>query len=402
MEFPVVPFRYICDCGENLDVVYNYSAIHHQFFRSDLLTSKEPSIWRYHPLLPVLKIPEHREIRVGWTPFIKSESLGRAMGLQTLFLKDDTRHFSGSLKDRASEIAIQHADEQGQGVLVTASTGNAAASLSALAAFHGKQSIIFVPASAPLAKLTQILQTGACLVPINSHYDDAFRMSFEFSTTHGLYSRNTGINPVLSEGKKTVAFEIVEQMDWQIPDVIFVPTGDGCILGGVYKGFYDLNQLGWITKIPRLAAVQSEGSPAIVNAHLHSRSIQEVKSSTLADSISVNYPRDGLKALRGIRESGGFGITVSDDEILSAQKVLSSLTGIFAEPASAAAVAGCKKAIETDRIKEDDLVVLLITGTGLKDIPSAQKKIQIPDPVEANPDAVESFMRSRQSNGIFK
>ncbi len=397
IEYPIIPFRYLCDCGENLDVIYNYPRIARHFFKTDLLSSKDRSVWRYLPLLPVKYSPEHTDIQVGGTPLIESKSLADSIGLQHLFLKDDTRNVSGSLKDRASEIGIQHASEQGQHILVAASTGNAAASLSALAAYHRKQAIIFAPASAPPAKLTQILQYGATLVPVNSHYDDAFRLSFEFSQKHNLYSRNTGINPVLSEGKKTVAFEIVEQLDWLIPDVIFVPTGDGCIIGGVYKGFYDLIQLGWIDKMPRLVAVQSEGSPAIMNAIQNDTPIHEVDSSTIADSISVNYPRDGLKAIRAITDSGGFCITVTDDEILSAQLELSSTTGIFAEPASAASVAGCKKAVESDMIRQNDSVVLLITGTGLKDIPSAQKKIQLPTPVDANLDDVESFLKSRIS-----
>ena len=250
-----------------------------------------------------------------------------------------------------------------------------------------------------MAKLTQILQYGAVLCPVDGNYDDAFDLSLKAAEKMDWYLRSTGINPVMSEGKKTAALEIAEQMNWNVPDKVFVPVGDGCIIGGVHKGFYDLLQIGWIDSMPQLIAVQAEGSQAIVDVLRSGEEMRRVESNTIADSISVDFPRDGTKAVKAVKESGGFGIAVSDDEILNAQKKLSEGAGIFSEPAAAAAYAGFLKAITGDKIGRGETVVVLITGTGLKDIPAAQKKITIPAPVEPN---IEGFDRFCAEFGIEK
>lgn len=376
-EYEIEPFRYQCDCGENLDYIYNYNLIKRSWSKQTLAENPDRSHWRYLPLLPVKDAPKNPSIQVGGTPLISVEY----NNVNRLWIKDDTRNPSGSLKDRASDIGIQHATELGEETIVAASTGNAAASLAALSAFYGKKAVIIAPASAPKAKLTQILQYGATLILVKGSYDDAFDLSKKVVEKYGWYSRSTGINPVLSEGKKTVALEIAEQLNWKVPDKVFVPVGDGCIIGGVYKGFYDLLQLGWTSRIPKIIAVQAEDSAAIVTALMHDRSIEPVKAKTIADSISVDMPRDGMKAIRAVRKSGGFGVTVTDDEILSAQKDLASSSGIFAEPAASATYAGFLIALNDGKVKKSDEIVILITGSGLKDIPAAQKKISIPDPI---------------------
>lgn len=376
-EYDIEPFRYQCDCGENLDYIYNYNLIKRSWSKQTLAKNPDRSHWRYLPLLPVKDAPKNPSIQVGGTPLISVEY----KNVNRLWIKDDTRNPSGSLKDRASDIGIQHATKLGEETIVAASTGNAAASLAALSAFYGKKAVIIAPASAPKAKLTQILQYGATLILVKGSYDDAFDLSKKVVEKYGWYSRNTGINPVLSEGKKTVALEIAEQLNWKVPDNVFVPVGDGCIIGGVYKGFYDLLQLGWTSRIPKIIAVQAEDSAAIVIALMHDRSIEPVKAKTIADSISVDMPRDGMKAIRAVRKSGGFGVTVTDDEILSAQKDLASSSGIFAEPAASATYAGFLKALNDGKVKKSDEIVILITGSGLKDIPTAQEKISIPDPI---------------------
>ena len=349
--------------------------------KDKIALNKENSHWRYLPILPVNNAPS-RSIQVGLTPLISFPKIASEFNIKSFYVKDDTRNPSGSLKDRATDIAIQHSTEISADTIVAASTGNAAASLSALAAFYDKNAIIFAPDSAPIAKLTQIMQYGAKLFPIDGNYDDAFSISREVVDKYNYYSRSTGINPILSEGKKTVGLEISEQMNWDVPDWIFVPTGDGCIIGGVFKAFWDLLNLGWIKKLPKLVAVQSEGSSAIVNAFESNLQIKPVSSNTITDSISVDYPADGTKALRAIRKTGGFGIKVSNDEILIAQKELSSKTGIFSEPASASAYAGFKKSVLLGKLMNDESVVVLATGTGLKDIQSAQMKINIPKSIK--------------------
>jgi len=240
-EYPVEPFIYQCPkCNSNLDVQYNYDLIREIWSVDDLKQFPYQSLWRYHPLLPVENPPENLSMQSGGTPLLSFPGFLTDIGKINLYVKDDTRNPSGSLKDRATEVGIRHAHELGKNTIVAASTGNAAASLAALAAFYEKKAVILAPASAPPAKLTQILQYGAFLYPVDGTYDDAFDLSIHVAEANNWYSRSTGINPVLSEGKKTVGLEIAEQLNWQIPDKIFVPTGDGCIIGGVYKAFLDL------------------------------------------------------------------------------------------------------------------------------------------------------------------
>jgi len=390
-KYSVEPFIYQCTkCESNLDVLYNYKLIRDIWSKDDLKQFPYQSLWRYHPLLPVENPPQNLSMCSGGTPLLGFPNLQTPIGKINLYIKDDTRNPSGSLKDRATEIGIRHADEQGKNTIVAASTGNAAASLSALAAYYQKRAVIIAPASAPPAKLTQILQYGAALYPVDGTYDDAFDLSMQVAKANNWYSRSTGINPVLSEGKKTVGLEIAEQLDWQIPDKIFVPTGDGCIIGGVFKAFYDLVKLNWISKIPQLVAVQAKGSAAIVKALDTGEAMKSVKSKTIADSISVDLPRDGEKAIQAVQKSKGFGITVTDNEILIAQNHLAKNTGIFAEPAAAAAFAGYLKSLKIGKIKSGESIVVLATGSGLKDIAAAQKKVKIPNP---QPISLEGFLK---------
>ncbi|MFC1784831.1 threonine synthase [Candidatus Neomarinimicrobiota bacterium] len=395
-DYPVEPFLYQCTkCKSNLDVQYNYELIKEIWSVEDLKQFPYQSLWRYHPLLPVENPPENLSMQSGGTPLISFSNLQTDIGKINLYIKDDTRNPSGSLKDRATEVGIRHADELGKNTIVAASTGNAAASLAALAAFYEKKAVILAPASAPPAKLTQILQYGATLYPVDGTYDDAFNLSLLVAEANGWYSRSTAINPVLAEGKKTVGLEIAEQLNWHVPNKIFIPTGDGCIVAGIYKAFLDLVRLGWISKLPQLIAVQAEGSPAIVNALNSGKPIVPVQSKTIADSISVDLPRDGEKAILAVQKTKGFGITVSDDEILVAQHRLARNTGVFAEPAAAAAFAGFLKAMKRGTIHEGDSIVILASGTGLKDIPAAQEKIEIP---KAQPATLEGFLNFYNKN----
>ena len=383
------------DCGSNLDAIYDYKALTKSVDREKLTSNPDLSLWRYLPFLPVKEAPLERSIRPGGTPLVNAFRLADLFGVDHLWIKDESRNPSLSLKDRASAVGIRHAIENDNSTIVAASTGNAAASLSVLGASAGVNVIILAPASAPKAKLVQILQAGAALIPVDGSYDDAFDLSLELTRRFGFYSRNTGVNPVLSEGKKTVAFEIAEQLEWNAPDVVFVPVGDGCILGGVYKGFYDLHKVGWIDQMPKLVAVQASGSDAILES-LEAGERRTVRADTLADSISVDQPRDWQKAVRAVKESDGFGIRVSDREILEAQKLCSEQTGIFGEPAAAASLAGYQKALDQGKIQTDERAVLLMTGSGLKDLPSALKNIEIPEAVEPSIAALEKRLKDLQ------
>jgi threonine synthase len=322
-------------------------------------------------LLP-LDIEDVPDLPVGNTPLWKAEHLGAH---KHLYLKDDTRNLTGSYKDRASVLVAAFAKKFGINEIVLASTGNAGSSMAGIAAACGIKATIFLPKTAPKAKMVQALQYGAKVVSVDGNYDMAFNLSLEYSKEHKLLSRNTAYNPLTIEGKKSVSIELFRQIG-DAPDYIFVPVGDGVILSGVYKGFKDLLQFGFIEKMPTIVAVQAEGSPAIHDA-LKRGSFEKCQSVTVADSIAVDVPRCGYYALKQLQKFNGQSILVSDEEILLAQKELSEKAGLFAEPAAAASYAGYKKTKKG--INGDAKVVLLITGTGLKDIDAATKKIKFPE-----------------------
>jgi threonine synthase len=325
------------------------------------------------PFADLLPIPDPGllpPVPLGPTPLLDVPRLRERLGLPRLFLKDETRLPTGSLKDRASALVIAKARELGHTRVTTASTGNAAIALAGLGAASGLHSVIFVPAGAPRAKLAQLALYGATVLPIDGTYDDAFALCLAAGREFGFYNRSTAYNPYTIEGKKTVAFEIFEQCGARAPDAIFVPTGDGAILAGVHKGFTDLIAAGRCAKLPRLFAVQAEGSAAIVAAWRSGADavtpLERVQ--TIADSIRVACPANGRWALRALRESGGAGVTVSDAQILSAMLMLGGRAGLFAEPAAAAALAGLLRAQCEELIDASALIVVLVTGTGLKDI----------------------------------
>lgn len=361
--------RYLCPaCGARycpgqplsgvLEAVFDYDKIAHKFdkHRPDwsLFSAVEP---RYFPNYPV-----------GNTPLFRAERLGKELGLTNLWLKNDGLNPSGSLKDRASFLVVAEANRLNEQRIVTASTGNAASALAAVCAAAGKKAIIFVPRNAPKAKLVQIVLYGAKIVLVDGTYDDAFRLSLEYTEKKGGLNRNTAYHPLTIEGKKTVAWEIIAQSGFKSPDYIFVPVGDGVIISGVYKGFWDLRQAGLIKRMPKLVCVQARSSDAIHN-YIHTGKYRSaVRPATIADSISVSVPSNAHMARRAVTESRGLSVLVGDPEILSAQALLAKTTGIFAEPAAAAAVAGLRRAVKEERIARNAQIVLLITGHGLKDI----------------------------------
>ncbi|MGQ9584074.1 MAG: threonine synthase [Anaerolineae bacterium] len=380
-----------------LDVVYDYPSIRGGWSRGDLAESREFSMWRYRPLLPVEPDNLVPPLSVGWTPLYRVPRLEQTLGLMQVWLKDEGRNPTGSLKDRASAVALAKAHEVGQGRLVAASTGNAASSLAGLAASMGMETVIFVPEKAPRAKLAQLLVFGATLVAVRGTYDQAFDLSLQATHRYGWYSRNTAYNPYLSEGKKTAALEICEQLDWEAPDRIFVSVGDGCIIGGLWKGLRDLVALGFIERMPRLVGVQAEGSAALAVAWAAgTEEVQPIVPNTLADSISVGLPRDRVKALRAVRETGGEFVTVSDEEILEAMRVLGREAGVFGEPAGVAGYAGLAKLARGGRIGADERVVVLVTGNGLKDVDSAMKAVGQPHRMEPTVTALEKLVRRLQ------
>jgi threonine synthase len=375
--------------GGNLDVVLDYAAIQKFVDYRQIISSKESSLWRYLPLLPVSDPGGHATPlhAAGLTPVFSSEKLGKALGIKQLWIKDESRNPTASFKDRASAIVVGRAREIGAEVVVTASTGNAGAALAGMSAAIGQKAVIFAPKTAPPAKVAQLLVFGAQVLLVDGTYDDAFDLTILAAQEFNWYCRNTGYNPFTAEGKKTAAFEIWEWMLKQTNQdpaylskhfskiALFVSVGDGNIISGIHKGFRDLVAMGWLEKSPRIFGVQAQGSAAVANAYFSgSEQIVPVKADTLADSISVDLPRDGLRAVRAARQTDGGYIVVSDDEILKAIAELGKI-GIFAEPAGATSYAGLVKAVDQGLIKPDDPVMVINTGSGLKDVRAAVRAV---------------------------
>jgi threonine synthase len=371
--YEIAPGRYLCDaCARRQQADRPLEGILEAHWEGDATGDGVP--------LPV-QARWFPPIPVGHTPLWAPERLRRQFAAPGLWLKDDTCNPSGSFKDRASFLVAAFARQHGVGEIVLASTGNAASSMAAVGAAAGIAVKVFLPAAAPIAKRIQVLQYGAELIAVDGTYDQAFDLSLDYSRRTGSLSRNTGYNPLTIEGKKTVAFEVVDDLRRAGaggPDHVFLPAGDGVILAGVYRGFEDLLKLGRIAKMPVVWACQAEGSGAIARAWASDACGSDAfgtpePSRTIADSIAVDVPRNGVHALGKLRQHAGQVVTVSDEEILSAQKTLAAGSGLFAEPSSSAACAGWLKVRE--RLPAGENCVLLITGSGLKDIQSAARAL---------------------------
>ncbi len=383
-EYAADKVKYVCpkhrDSGL-LDVVYDYDKITSHVSSASISESRDFSIWRYWELLPIQDHAAIPPLRVGWTPLYRAPRLGKQLTLKNLYLKDDGVNPTGSFKDRASAVVVAKAKELGVEIITTASSGNAGAALAGLSASAQLPAVVWVPHTAPEAKVAQLLIYGAHVFLVKGTYDEAFELCLASSKEFGWYSRNTGYNPYTTEGKKTASLEICEQLGtmkpgaregWVAPDRIFVSVGDGNIITGIWKGLRDLLALGWIEKLPKLMGVQAEGAAACYNAWKAGTDIvTPVEAHTIADSISVGLPRDGTRAVRAVRETGGAFVTVNDDEMLEAMRKLAREEAIFAEPAGATGYAGLVRAANQGIVDEDEEIVVVITGNGLKDVPSA-------------------------------
>jgi len=378
-------FEYVCPDHENegiLDILYDYDAIKNKFTKQSLAKNPDLTLWRYKPLLPINEDCAVPGLHLGMTPLYCEKDQARQLKIKDLYIKDDGRLPTASFKDRASAIAVVKAMEKKAKVITTASTGNAAAALSGLCACVDLANVIFVPRSAPRAKIAQLLMFGSKVILVDGSYDDAFDLCMAAAGEYGWYNRNTGFNPYMSEGKKTCAFEICEQLDWKAPDVIFVSVGDGCIIGGIHKGLKDLLAMGWIDKMPRLIGVQAKGSSYMAQAWKNQEDVLTkpgTDARTVADSICAQLPRDRIKAMNAVLKTRGAFITVTDDEIIKAIPDLAGKTGVFAEPAGAAAWAGLKKAARKKMLDSNETVVVINTGNGLKDINTAMKAVELTD-----------------------
>jgi threonine synthase len=401
-QYGVDEIDYVCpDHGDEgiVDVQYDYDLIGRRLSKGDLLHSTNYTIWRYKPLLPVKPDSPVPPLTVGWTPLYTAPRLAVDLGLKHVWIKDDGRLPTASFKDRASAIAVVKGREKGAEIITTASTGNAAAALSGLCASMKQANVIFVPQTAPQAKIAQLLVFGSRVALVKGTYDDAFELCLKAAKVYGWYNRNTGYNPYMSEGKKTASLEICEQLGWNAPDRIFVSVGDGCIIGGLHKGLKDLVALGWIDKMPKIMGVQAQGSSYLYQAWKNNEDVltkPPIDAHTVADSISAGLPRDRIKAMAAVKETGGAYISVTDQEILAAIPAMARGSGVFGEPAGATAYAGLVKAANEGLVSADERIVVLNTGNGLKDVASAMKSVELvgtkPYTIEPSMDALKELV----------
>ena len=396
-EYPATPDVTTCECGGILDIVYDYDYIKSRLTKEKLAARKDMTMWRYRELLPIEEETENTPLRVGNTPLYEEPRLAEMLGLGRLYVKDDGLNPTSSLKDRASAMAVAKAREAGKDIIACSSTGNAASSLAGNAAAAGMKTYIFVPSRAPKGKVAQLLTFGATVVSVQGNYEETFELSSKAIDRWGWYNRNAAVNPYLSEGKKTVSLEICEQLQWKAPDYIAVAVGDGCTIGGVWKGLKDLYAIGFIDKLPRLISCQAEGCCPLNRAIEEKAPWQPMEENTLADSIAVGVPRNPDKALQAIEESNGLVVNVSDAEIMAAQKLLGSVCGLFGEPAGVTGTAGVRKLCEMGVLGKNDTVVTMISGNGLKDVENAIKAAGSPI---ACPNDMESLLRAFAENGV--
>ncbi len=389
-EYEALPGITTCDCGGILDIQYNYGYIRSVFSRESLADCTDWSMWRYRPFLPVEPDSPAPPLRVGWSPLYRADRLAKELGLRTLYLKDDGLNPTASLKDRASAMAVVKAREAGARTIACSSTGNAASSLAGNAAAAGFETYIFVPSRAPRGKVAQLMIFGAHVISVDGSYEDTFELSRAAIDRWGWYNRNAAINPYLSEGKKTVTLEILEQLHWRVPDYIALSVGDGCTIAGAWKGLKDLYEAGFIDRLPRLISVQAEGCCPINRALRTGESWQPMEENTLADSIAVGVPRNADKALAAVRESNGVAVNVSDGEILEAMRLIGRTQGVFGEPAGVTGTAGVKKALELGLIDPESTVVSIVTGNGLKDTQNGIRAAGEPMVVKPDMDALLS------------
>lgn len=396
--YAAVPDLTTCSCGGILEIVYDYEYIRSVLTKKQLSERREPTMWRYRELLPVEPDTPAPPLRVGWSPLYKTDALAKKLGLKALYVKDDGVNPTASLKDRASAMAVAKATEAGAKVIACSSTGNAASSLAGNAAAAGFETYIFVPSRAPKGKVAQLMTFGAHVISVQGSYEETFELSKAAIEKWGWYNRNAAINPYLSEGKKTVSLEIMEQLDWQVPDYIAISVGDGCTIAGLWKGLKDLYAIGFIDRLPRLISAQAEGCCPLNRAIATGEDWYPMEENTLADSIAVGVPRNADKALNAIRESNGLVVNVSDAEIMAAQKLLGSTCGVFGEPAGVTGAAGLKKLCEQGVIPPDSTVVSVVTGNGLKDVANAIAACG--DPISI-PNDMDLLLNAFKENGIL-
>lgn len=383
-EYPTAPLHVCDDCFGPLEIVYDFAAIKRSLSRAKI-AARERNLWRYRELLPIDGEPRVG-MYSGFTPLVRAHRLGQALGVKELYLKDDSSCYpTYSYKDRVVSVALTKAIEFGFDTVACASTGNLAHAVAAHAATAGLRCYVFVPGDLEPSKIVGSIIYGPITLAVDGNYDDVNRLCSEVGDKYGWAFVNVNLRPFYAEGAKTHGFEIAEQLGWKLPKHIVVASAGGTILPRLAKAFKELCDLGLVEPSGcKIYAAQAAGCAPIVNAlHQGSDTITPVKPNTIASSIAIGDPGDGYNVIRTVKESGGWGESVSDDEIVEAIKLLARTEGIFTEPAGGAEVAAAKKLIDSGRIPPDESIVVSITGNGFKAPDAIAARVEKPHRIAA-------------------
>jgi len=402
-KYPTDEILYFCrKCGDILEIKLDYDLTKDMLKKSGW--KKTPlSVWRYRDLMPIADPTRIVTLGEGGTGLHQCKRLGKALGLKELYVKNEGENPTGSFKDRGMTVGVTKAVELGVKSVICASTGNTSASLAAYAAKAGLTCAVLIPSGKiAYGKLAQAIIYGAKVIQVRGNFDQALDIVFKLSEKHkNIYLLNS-INPFRIEGQKSLGFEICEQLDNKSPDRVIVPVGNAGNISAIWKGFTEFHNLGFVKSLPKMTGIQAEGAAPIAEAiKTGSKSIKPVvKPETIATAIRIGAPVSWKKAVNAIRDSGGTAETVTDDEILNAQKNLSRLEGLFVEPASASSIAGLKKLVENGTIDKDECVVCVTTGHGLKDPDTAIRMSEKPLEVDAEVAAIEQALGLKRAIAV--
>jgi len=380
-------FKYICDdCFGPLDVHYNFPTI-----SKDIFTNREQTYWRYFELLPIIDKSNIVSINAGMTPLVKAEKLGKKIGLNNLYIKNDSVNPTFSFKDRPAGVAISKAKEFGLSSVGCASTGNLASATAAHAAKGNFPCYIFAPSDIENAKIAQALSYGANYISVDGTYDDANRIAAQIGDSKGIGIVNINMRSYYVEGSKTLAYEVAEQLDWQVPDQLIVPTGSGAMLNAICKGFEELETVSLIQKVSEMHmnCAQARGCAPIVDAFKDNNTdvVPVENPDTVAKSLAIGDPGDGRYVLQRLKQYNGIAQESNNKEILDAILLLARTEGIFTEPAGGVSVAVVKKMVEDGKIDKDETTVCYVTGNGLKATESIMNVL--PRPQVMQPDVAK-------------
>jgi len=383
-DYPQEPLHVCESCFGPLEIQYDYDAIE-KHMRRERIAARERNLWRYRELLPIDGEPRVG-LHSGFTPLVRAHRLGAALGAKELYVKDDSvNHPSFSYKDRVVSVAISKAIEFGFDTVSCASTGNLANSVAAHAAKAGLECYVFIPDGLEQGKIIGSAIYGPKTVAIKGNYDDVNRLCSEIGDKYGWAFVNVNLRPYYSEGAKTHGFEIAEQLGWKLPKHVVVASAGGTILPKLAKGFKELVKIGLVEDTGcKIYSAQAAGCAPIIEAlHKGTDVVSPVKPNTIASSIAIGNPADGYYVIQAVKESGGWGESASDKEILDGIKLLARTEGIFTEPAGGTEVAVTKKLIESGRIPRDESIVISITGNGYKTLEAVAKSVATPYTIAA-------------------